>query len=261
MSYTEFLRSKMAAQQKVVAVERPMDASSYTQRQRMAATQVFFRDGTSVGTLTKQTDRPVNNNASMSYTKKTGRPPSASEFISYVGSRPSALDKATRNIGGLRNLPCVAQPDTNILWKYPNASMVTKQKESCSAIQGAPISDVKFVDNTISLSASHPRMVTECCQHKIETPNHTHSAGIQVDVDNQRYATGKPFFMANPPLPQGPNVSDHKVGGFLGPRSTHVSAKHGFVKPTDAIPEAPGGQGQEIAHLRINQPTLFNVKP
>jgi hypothetical protein len=260
MSYTEFLRTKMASQQKVVAVQRPMDASTYTQRQRMAATQVFFKDGGSVGTLTKQTDRPVNNNATMSYKKKTGRPPAASEYTSHVGSTPSALDKTARNAGGLRELPCAEIPDTTDAWKYPNASMFTKGKAACPSEQGAPISNVKFVDNTISLSAMHPRMTTECCDHKIETPNHTHSPGIGLDINNQPYAVGKPFFMGNPPMPEGPNVSNHKVGGFLGPRSIHVGTKHGFVNPTRPIQEAPGGQGQDLAQLKINQPTLFNIK-
>ena len=261
MSYTDFLRTKIAAQEKVVAVQRPMDASSYTQRQRMAATKVFFKDGSSVGTLTKQTDRPVSNNASVSYKKKTGRPSAASDYTSHVGSTPSSIDKEVRNAGGLRELICCEVPDTTDAWKYPNASMVTKEKSSCPSERGAPVSDVKFVDNTISLSAMHPRMMTECCDHKIETPNHTHSPGIHVNVDNQRYAPGKPFFMASPPMPQGPNVSDHKVGGFLGNRPTLVGTKHGFVNPTIAIPQAPGGQGQDLAHLRINQPTLFNIKP
>jgi hypothetical protein len=260
MSYTEFLRTKMASQQKIVAVQRPMDASFYTQRQRMAATQTFFKDGSSVGTITKQTDRPVNNNASNAYSKRTGRPPAASEYTSYVGSTPSLEDKEVRNRGGIRELLCVQVPDKTESWNYPNASMVTKQKVACPSERGAPISDVKFVDNTISLSAMHPRMVSECCDHKIETPNHQHSSGIQVDVNNQPYAIGKPFFMANPPKAQGPNVSDHKVGGFLGNRSTHVPTKHGFVKPTNPVPIAPGGQGQNPAHLRINQPTLFNIK-
>lgn len=260
MSCTDYLRTKLAAQQKVVAVQKPMDASSYTQRKRMAASQVFFRDGSGVGTITKQTDRPVNNNASMSYTKATGRPPPASAYTSYIGSNASSQDIIVRNAGGLRNLPCVAQPDTTALWKYPNASMITKQREACPAIQGAPISDIKFVDNTISLSASHPRMMSDCCDHKIETPNHTHSPGIQVNVDHQKYAIGKPFFMRAPPLAEGPNVSRHKVGGYIGNRTPHITVDHGYVEPTRPTKTAPGGQGQNIAHLRINQPTLFKVK-
>jgi hypothetical protein len=100
-----------------------------------------------------------------------------------------------------------------------------------------------------------------CCDHTIEDPNHTHSAGIRVDVDNQMYAVGKHFFMVSPPLPEGPNVSDHKVGGYLGPRSRYVENKHGFAGRSAEIPTAPGPQGQDIAQLKINQPTLGEIKP
>ena len=264
MSYTEYLRTKLAAEKKVVAVQKPTDASMYITKQRMKATQVFFQDGTSVGTLTKQTDRPVFNNASVSHKKATGRVPDASTYTAYRGHL--GIDKDTPyRAGGQKELPCVnpvTSPPTPGDWTYPSASNVTKNKVSCPAELGTPISDVKFVDNTIRLGAMHPRMVaTEgCCDHKIEDANHTHSVGIQVAVDNQRYAVGKPFFMANPPLPEGPNVSDHKVGGYLGPRPGYVENKHGYVNPSVPIPKAPGGQGQKPAHLKINKPTLFSIK-
>uniref|UniRef100_A0A6C0EP23 Uncharacterized protein n=1 Tax=viral metagenome TaxID=1070528 RepID=A0A6C0EP23_9ZZZZ len=247
----------MAAETKVIAVQKPTDASMYITKKRMVATQVFFQDGTSVGTLTKQTDRPVYNNASVSYKKATGKPVDASIYTAYRGHNGIDKDLPYR-AGGKKELPCV-NPRTSGNWRYSSASSVTKSKVSCPAERGDDISDIKFVDNTISLSAMHPRMVG-CCDHKIEDPNHTHSPGIQVDVNNQPYALGKPFFMANPPLPQGPNVSDHKVGGYLGPRSGYVENKHGYVKPSRETPRAPGGQGQEPAHLKINKPTLFSIK-
>ena len=263
MSYTEYLRTKLAAEKKFVAVQKPTDASMYITKKRMEATQVFYQDGTSVGTLTKQTDRPVYNNASVSHKKATGRVPDASTYTAYKGHRGIDKDLPYR-AGGKKELPCVNPllcPPTPGDWTYPSASNSAKAKVSCPAESGAPISDVKFVDNTIGLSAMNPHMVGDgCCDHKIEDPNHTHSSGIQVAVDNQPYAVGKPFFMANPPLPEGPNVSDHKVGGYLGPRSRYVENKHGYVKPSAPTPTAPGGQGQEPPHLKINKPTLFSIK-
>jgi hypothetical protein len=168
--------------------------------------------------------------------------------------------------GGKKNLLCVnpaTTPPTPGNWTYPTASSKTNTKVSCPRERGDDISDVKFVDNTISLSASHPRMVATdgCCDHKIEDPNHIHSVGIQVAVDNQKYAVGKPFFMSDPPVPQGPNVSDNKVGGYLGPRSKYVENKHGFVANSAPVPTAPGGQGQDIAQLKINKPLIGNIKP
>ena len=264
MSYTEYLRTKLAAEQKVVNIRNPTDASMATTKVRMIASRVFRQDGTGVGTLTKQTDRPVNNNASVSSTKPGGRVPDASMYTSYRGHIGIDNDIVYRT-GGKRALLCVnptLTPPTPGNWTYPTASSATNAKVSCPRERGDDISDVKFVDDTISLSASHPRMVAVdgCCDHNIEDPNHIHSAGIQVAVDNQRYAVGKTFFMANPPLPEGPNVSDHKVGGYLGPRSKYVENKHGFAGSTPEVPTAPGGQGQQIAHLQINKPTLGNIK-
>jgi hypothetical protein len=263
MSYTEYLRTKMAAEKKVVAVQKPTDASMYTTKKRMEATAVFYQDGRGVGTLTKQTDRPVFNNASVSSKKAIVRPPDASTYTAYIGHNAIGTDLPYR-AGGKKELPCVnpiTSPPTPGNWTYPSASNITKAKVSCPTELGVPISDVKFVDNTISLSAMHPRMVATdgCCDHKIEDPNHTHSVGMQVAVDNQRYALGKPFFMANPPEPQGPNVSDHKVGGYLGARPAYVENKHGYVNPTPPVPTAPGGQGQNPEHLKINRPTLFRI--
>ena len=261
MSYTEYLRTKQAAQKKVVNVKNPVDASMYITKKRMESSIFFNVDGTSTGTLNKGTDRVVPNNAARSFAKKTtGKHIDASVFTAYRGGRGIGEDLPYRN-NDVKYLPCV-DPPTSVGWTYPTASSITNKKVSCPAERGDPISDVKFVDNTISLSAMHPRMVTaECCDHKLEDANHTHSPGILVAQDNQRYALGKGFFMKNPPEPEGPNVSPHKVGGYLGPRSGYVENKHGYVKFSDPIPEAPGGQGQEIAQLKINAPTLATIKP
>ena len=265
MSYTEYLRTKLAAEQKVVNVKNTTDASLATTKVRMIASRVFRDDGTDVGTLTKQTDRPVNNNASVSARKPGGRVPDASSYTAHRGQIGIDNDAAYRN-NTRKTLPCVnpvTTPPRPGNWKYPTASSKTNAKASCPSERGDPISDIQFSDNTISLSASHPRMVATdgCCDHKIEDPNHTRSTGIRVDVNNQPYAVGKPFFMSDPPMPQGPNVSDNKVGGYLGPRSAYVENKHGFVARSDPVPKAPGPQGQTIAQLKINEPNLGNVKP
>jgi len=262
MSYTEYLRTKLAADQKVVNVRNTTDASMATTKVRMVASQIFRDDGTGLGTLTKQTDRPVNNNASIASRKPSGRVPDASMYTAHRGHNGIGSDSPYR-AGGKKTLLCVdpsVTPPTPGNWTYPSASNVTKARESCPLERGDAISDVKFVDNTISLSASHPRMVRGCCGHNIEDPNHTHSIGIRVDVNNQPYAVDKPFFMSNPPRPQGPNVSENKVGGYLGPRSAYVENKHGFVARSREVPTAPGGQGQDIAQLKINKPTLGDIK-
>jgi hypothetical protein len=264
MSYTEYLRTKLASQRNVVNVRNTTDASMATTKTRMIASRIFRDDGTGVGTLTKQTDRPVNNNASVSSRKPSGRVPDASMYTAHRGQIGIDTDAPYR-AGGRKILPCVdptLSPPTPGNWTYPTASSRTNARASCPSERGDPISDVQFSDNTIRLSAAHPRMVATdgCCDHRIEDANHTHSPGIQVDVDNQRFAVGKPFFMSDPPVPQGPNVSDNKVGGHLGPRSAYVENKHGFAGNTRQVPTAPGGQGQDIAQLKINKPNLGNVK-
>jgi hypothetical protein len=240
----------------------------YITKKRMESSIFFDVDGGSTGTLNKGTDRVVPNNAAVSFAKKTiGKHQDASVFTGYRGSQGIKND-APYIAGGQKKLPCVntsLNPPSPLGWKYPSAGDRTKAvkcRDNVSGVLDSP-GDSKFVDNTISLSAMHANMVTSgCCAHEgITKANHTHSPGIQVDVDNQPYAVGKGFFMKNPPEAEGPNVSPHKVGGYLGPRSGYVENKHGNVLPTRPVPEAPGGQGQEIAHLKINTPTLGVIKP
>jgi hypothetical protein len=265
MSYTEYLRTKLSSQRTVANVKNTTDASMATTKVRMIASRIFRDDGTGVGTLTKQTDRPVENNASVASRKPSGRVPDASTYTSHRGNIGIGADTPYR-AGGKKQLLCV-DPELNRptpgTWTYPTASSRTNAKASCPSERGDPISDVQFSDNTIRLSAAHPRMVDGdgCCDHRIEDANHTPSPGIRVDVNNQPFAVGKPFFMSDPPMPQGPNVSTNKVGGYIGPRSAYVENKHGFAGRSAEIPKAPGGQGQDIAHLNINKPNLASVKP
>ena len=272
MSYTEFLRTKLASQQKVTSVRKPTDSSVYTQKQRMAAVGNYsFVDGTSVGTLVKQTDRPVFNNAAVSSKKHSGKVPSASDFTTYSGSRASALDLKDQAKNLKKDLICVdpvGSPPCPI-WtgtypKYSSASDFMRLKKKCpdnvSGVLDSPGKPL-FEDNTISLSAMHPQKAIGCnANHKLEDANHTHSPGLQV-VLSQPYAVGKPFFMANPPQPQAENTSPLKVGAYYSPLSGYVENKHGYVMNTREVPKAPGGQGQDIAQLKINKPTLFDLKP
>ena len=265
MSYTEFLRTKLAAQQKVTSVRKPTDASMYTLKTRQAASTIFFADGTSVGTLTKQTDRPVDNNASVSARKVSGRVPNASDYISYAGQRAARADiEAQKNGAYRKSIPCVTESPNPNNWSYSSASSFTSVKSACPTERGDPLSsNVQFVDNTIRLSAMVPELVhgglceDGSCRPAILAPNNTNKVSHRIDVNSQPYAVGKPFFMRNPPVSEGPNVSDHKVGGWLGMRSGYVENKHGYAGNTRPTPAAPGRQGQTIEHLKINKPTLF----
>jgi len=276
MSYTEYLRTKLASQPKIMAVRKPTDASVYTRKKRMAATGLFsFVDGTSVGTLVKQTDRPVLNNAAVSSKKQSKKVPSASDFTTYAGSRASAQDIIDQAKNGKKNtLVCCAVSSCNDpkcgtfangirKWNYASASDSMRSRKCVDSVSGvldspgAPL----FQDNTISLSAMHPQKAIGCDGNsKLEDANHTHSPGLN-GKNSQPYAVGKPFFMRSPPQPQTENTSPLKVGSYYSPLSGYVENKHGYVKPTAEVPKAPGPQGQEIAHLNINRPTLFSINP
>jgi len=253
----------MASQQKVLNVKNTTDASSFTTKARMQATQTFFADGTSKGTLGISTDRPTNNHQAVSTTKNSGRPPDASVYTAYRGHQGISQDLPYR-AGGKKTLDCVIPPVVSAPWKYSSASdrmRSVKCNDKLTNIPDAP-GDSKFVDNTISLSAMHPSKLAGCTNSRqLETPNHIHSSGIDVDCSRLSRAGNKTFFMQSPPMPQGPNVSSHKVGSYHTPLSGYVENKRGHVEPTRPTPVAPGGQGQQVPQLKINNPTLFNIKP
>jgi hypothetical protein len=262
MSYTEYLRNKLSDQPKITAIRKPTDASVYTQKTRMAAAQKFFANGTGVGSLYGSTDRPANNHASTSFYKNTGKGAAASDYTTFVGSTASALDINAQKSTAKKSLPCFKVPDSS--WKYLSASdsmRLRKCTDDVSRVMDSPGAPL-FEDNTIRLSAMNTRQISACCgTDKIENANHKDFPRTPIGVDRQRYAVGKPFFRPNPPRAQAPNVSNNKVGGYLGPRTKLIEEHHGFVKRTDPIPEAPGGQGQFPEQLKINKPTLFNIKP
>jgi hypothetical protein len=186
-------------------------------------------------------------------------------YTEYLRTKLAASQRVIKTNKGKLAVQCVdpvLYPPTPGNWGYASASSITNSKVSCPKERGDSVSDVKFVDNTISLRSGHPRIVATdgCCEHKIEDPNHTHSSGIQTSVDNQRYSLGKHFFMASPPLPQGDKVSYTKIGGYVGHRSPYIENKRGYVQPSAPIPVASGGQGQDIPQLKINKPTLANIK-
>lgn len=92
MSYTEFLRRKMAGEPVVVNNQRLRTASELTQERRLMASSFIspsgFADGTSNGRLQNGGLRTgqLNVHAPTSAKKNTGRPASASDFTSYRGS-------------------------------------------------------------------------------------------------------------------------------------------------------------------------------
>ena len=266
MSSSDYLRTKLAAMQRVVSVQKPTDSSVYTGKLRMAAArQGFFVDGTSKGSLRNNTDdAPMygnNPHASVSSFKSSaGEIPLSSDHITFVGSSAAWYDIQAQNAGGKKELLCVNPTSSPAppYFKYASGSDNTRiLANNCLTKTGGVTDspgDAIFVDNTIRLSAGIESKLTGCCGSQIEDPNHTHSPGLP--VNKQINAIGKPFYI--PPNPKPSNLAPKQGGGYLGPRFGYVENKQGFVKPTPPLPKAPGGQGQVKAVLRINDPTFFS---
>uniref|UniRef100_A0A6C0JNZ8 Uncharacterized protein n=1 Tax=viral metagenome TaxID=1070528 RepID=A0A6C0JNZ8_9ZZZZ len=266
MSSSDYLRTKLAAMQRVVSVQKPTDSSAYTGKLRMAAArQGFFIDGTSKGSLRNNTDdAPMYGNNPhapvSSFKSSAGEIPLSSDRTTFAGSTAAWYDIQAQNAGGKKNLLCV-NPTSTISppsFSYSSGSDHTRiLASSCLTKTGGVTDspgDPTFVDNTIRLSAGVESKVTGCCGPQIEDANHTHSPGLP--LNKQVEAIGKPFYIA--PNPQPNNVARKQGGGYLGPQVGYVENKQGFVEPTRPIPKAPGPQGQRKAVLRINDPTFFS---
>jgi hypothetical protein len=223
----------------------------------------FFIDGTSVGATRIGSDGILLQGAAVhgvtSYSKPTaGKVPASSDRTTYSASQAAAYDIIAQDAGGKKELLCVdpTQSPPTPFFNYVSGSdhiraiKCPDNKSNVTDSPGAPL----FVDNTIRVSSGVPSKVQGCCVNKIETANHTHSPGLQFTKETRAY--GKPFFV--PPNQVPTNVAPKQGGGHLGPRSGFAERKHGFVAPTKEIPVAPGGQGQDKATLRINDPTFFS---
>jgi hypothetical protein len=265
MSYATYLSNKLASQQKVVTVRKPTDASMITQKRRLESSTVFFADGQGVGSLAMDTSRPTGTpllqHASTSFKKGTTRPADASSYTAYRGSQGIRDDAA---YSGIARKTLICAPEIQIDGsKYKTAADVTRDKLACdttNALRDPPL----FVDNTIRLSAMVPDMMGDgCCKDSTVAANHTHSPGLPIGAQQQNFAVTQHTFMAAPPEFQNQGVGGARIGAYYTPKSGYVENKHGNdlnVNPRRTpVPwvYTPGAP----AHLKINRPTLFSIKP
>lgn len=264
MSYSTYLRNKADAQQKVLNVRNPTDASMITQKKRFEATQTFFTDGVGKGSLAMDTTRPdgiplLQHPSTSFITKKQSRPADASTFTAYRGGQGISTD-APYQAGGRKELDCCPMPEVDSS-KYKTASDITKEKLACDT-SNALLEPARFVDNTIRLSAMVPDMVVDdgCCS--FASANHIHSEGIHPPV-HPSHAITNHTFMAAPPGFQNKGVGGKRAGAYYNPRSGYVEKKHGNdlrVNPR-RVPTKWTYSAGAPAHLKINDPTFANVKP
>lgn len=268
MSYATYLSNKLASQQKVVTVRKPTDASMITQKRRFEANTIFFADGQGVGSLAMDTSRPdgtpLLQHASTSFKKGTTRPTDASSYTAYRGSQGIRDDAA---YSGIVQKLLICAPEIEIDGsKYKTSSDYLRSK-GCELSSHQPhtaseLGGPLFVDNTIRLSAMVPDMMGDgCCKDSTVAANHNHSPGLP--IHRQNFAVTQHTFMAAPPGFQNQGVGGARIGAYYTPKSGYVENKHGNdlnVNPRRTpgpwvyTPGAP-------AHLKINRPTLFRIKP
>jgi hypothetical protein len=170
MSYTEYLRRKAAAAPVIVDTRLRLDASSFTNRVKLAASSTFPADGQRYGVITNVSNPDSSgnignlNHALGTFKKQNGgRTPDASTYTLFCGSQALAnqqlVPKAVRYLlnsdeeGSLSGCTVIPEPDAGV----PSASQATRDAVLCHQIKGQkhltnatthPGPPV-FVDNTV----------------------------------------------------------------------------------------------------------------
>jgi hypothetical protein len=260
MSYTEYLRSKKATEPKILSTRPKMDASDYTQRQRLASSTIFAKDGQRVGVVNTSMELTQDRLKAVNSYKKVsgGRVGDASAFTAFRGGQA---------IGGLvqSGMPPdrLLQVPEVIIESLPvsqRASDITRNVQGCKVSLGeqhdaASLTAPVFVDNTIrnigtavcrSVPAIHVAEKDDTYTPK--HPDRPSQAGGQYALINQREPGkelgalgGNPHYKAGAALKNIPYVEKHH-GNDLG-----VNPKRPFVKY-----QIPGGVIP--AHLKANMP-------
>lgn len=146
MSYTEYLRRKMAGEPVVVNNQKLRTASELTQERRLLASSIFGVDGSSDGTMRGDlllTETAVNPKQPTSFLKKTGRPGSASDFTSYVGSHTlqngnTFLNGTVQNAGkNVQPAACTINSTAQIAEPSPYITGTTTQVKATTVARSA----------------------------------------------------------------------------------------------------------------------------
>lgn len=175
MSYTEYMRRKMAGEPVIVNNQKLRTASELTQERRMLASSVFALDGAGEGTMRgdlRTVGTSVNPKQPTSFVKKTGRPAAASDFTAYSGAYAIRNDIPFPSAGKTVNPPaCVVNAAAQIAEPVPyvtgtttavkantvprSASDFIRERIACQQQKGQPhtasevSSEPVFKDDTI----------------------------------------------------------------------------------------------------------------
>lgn len=293
MSYTEYLRRKAASEPVVLSTRSKLDASSYTNRVRLAASADFAADGQRYGSITNTHDPNSGGTAGQtihaigSYKKGSGgRVPDASFFTAYSGGQAIGKEKQAGNPADrlLLNSNSPGSLSGCVIIENPVAPKIASQFTSsiisCQELKGQthttngttyPGPSV-FVDNTITHVKNYNlpqnktkyQIATKCtsCGKNpsitgIECAICTGAANHTPPADvphNTRWAP-RPAKSAQPFIPRSSPSDARKVGAALR-KIPYVEKHHGNAKIGHIqYPDTPYQiPAGTAAHLKINEP-------
>jgi hypothetical protein len=271
MSYSQYLKNKMAAAPKILNTRKPLEASEITTKRRLGASSFFNVDGADKGTMREASDMETSRGkAPISYQKQTGIPKDSSDFTAYRGSQGLGNDAAhargrllahsndLTSISTCVDLPAINRPVFHTTGRRTANTVPTsgsdfiRQKIACaqrrtphtSGQVGPPL----FVDDTIRIPQVDP---TVCCP---TVANHS----IKANVPFERTISGPTKFTTlgyqegnDPPYKAGALIASAKYIEKHHGNDLHVNPKRPFVK----------FQGSHLATRRINEPRFGVVKP
>ncbi len=235
------MKNKLSAIPKVVNVQNPTDASMITLKKRYAASRIL---------------------------EDQVRPPDASFYTAYRGSRGVDNDNPYRN-GGRKIIPCTPNVQVST-WSYPSASdngrCIKAREQRIGVHDGYPLyagTPLRKLPNGYNDSSN---LVDPGCNKTYAPVLRGTKNLIAVYVPTSTH-TRKDFFMKAPPGFQSLAVDSVKVGDWVVSKSVsfpYVEKHHGNPNLNHNFSYkgrvgVPSIYGNWIVS-KINRATLFNVK-
>lgn len=297
MSYTEYLRRKLAGEPLVVNNQKLRTASELTQERRLLAASVFSLDGSGEGTMRGDlllTETAVSQKAPTSFVKKTGRPANASDFTSYVGSRSlqpgnTFANGQTKNAGkNVQPAACTVNSGVQIAEPVPYITGTTttvkantvarsgsdfiRERLACQQAQGQPhnASEVSmepvFKDDTIRYPYMNKQYLAgvTACKPELSFPavnnNVANSIVPRVAYQMRNAKAQIPVFNVpskDYPVSQSPALPNC----FTGKNTTGVYSRGG-IRPQDATRYVERHHGNDLSTMvngRKPVPTKYQI--
>ena len=284
MSYTEYMRRKMAGQPTVINNQKLRSASELTQERRLLASAVFGLDGSSDGTMRGDlllAGTSVNPKQPTSFVKKTGRPASASDFTSYAGAHAlqngnTFANGITKNAGeNIQPAACTVNSAARIAEPTPyitgttravkattvprSASDYIRERIACQQQQGQPhtASEVSmkpvFKDDTISRPYLNKQYLSgaTACAPNISFPavnNNVANTLVPRPGPIARPVKSKIPVFNVPSQDRVPAVVTSLPNCFTGENTTGTYSRGG-IRPQDALRHVEKHHGNDLSTM------------